>query len=118
MTNIKLRPVVYIACPYSHPDKSIVEKRVRQFSLFAASIENGGQEHAVSAVFNHLVNMYGDLPTDWEYWKSYSLTLLDKSTKMYVLKLDGWDKSVGVAGEIEYAIQANKPIIYVDRIVC
>lgn len=114
MTDIILRPIVYIACPYSHNDQSVVEYRVKQFALFAASIENSGKEHAVSAMFNHLINLYGSLPTNWEYWKSYSLSLLDKSEKVYVLKLDGWDKSIGVAGELEYATTTGKSIVYID----
>ena len=45
-------------------------------SLTAAQLERGGQHHVVSPVFNHLLLQYSDLPGDWSYWRSYSLTLL------------------------------------------
>jgi hypothetical protein len=51
-----------------------------------------------------------DLPNDYGFWCNHSLTLLSKSNVMHVLTLTGWDSSIGVMDEIEFAKKTSIPI--------
>lgn len=108
------RKVIYLASPYSHTDPDVVKQRVRDFAITAARLESEGDVHVVSAMFNHMLLEHATLPSDWEFWKSYSLTILDRADAVYVLQLDGWEKSSGVAGEIEHARNTGKPVVFLD----
>lgn len=33
---------------------------------------------------------------------------------LYVLKIDGWDKSLGLLSEIEFAQERKIPIVYIE----
>jgi len=53
------------------------------------------------------------LPVEWAFWEVYDKTFLDHMNGLLVLQLEGWQNSVGVQAEIEYALNQNMPIIYV-----
>lgn len=114
MTDPVLRPLAYLASPYTSSDPAVVAERVRQFALKAAELERSGKVHVLSAMFNHLLVTHSDLPTTWEFWKSYSLTMLAHCDFLYVLRTPGWDVSTGVAGEIEFAKERGIPVEYID----
>ncbi|RYD61892.1 MAG: DUF1937 family protein [Verrucomicrobiaceae bacterium] len=108
------RPLIYMACPYTSTLPEEVEARVRAFAVKAGEIERKQQVHIVSPVLNHLVLQHAKLPSDWEYWRSYSLTLLTRCDGLYVLRLPGWATSTGVTGEIAAATEMKIPITYLD----
>lgn len=54
-----------------------------------------------------------DLPTDADYWLRQNLAFLSRCDKMYVLQLEGWEKSDGVQREIAFATEHNIPIEYI-----
>lgn len=107
------RPLIYLACPYSG-SKDQVEERVKAFALKVAEVEAQGKVHVISPVMNHLVIQYASVPGSWEYWRSYSLTLLARCDGLYVLRLPGWTASEGVKGEIAAAEARGIPITYLD----
>ena len=55
------------------------------------------------------------MPRDWAFWKDLSYVLLSKSDVLVVLKLEGWEESVGVKAEIIYAHDNNIPVIYIEE---
>lgn len=54
------------------------------------------------------------IPYSWEYWSRYGKKMLGICNKLVVVKLPGWDTSVGVQGEIEIAKQLGLEIEYYD----
>jgi hypothetical protein len=91
--------LVYIASPYysgkymkEHPGEYTITGLVHHYAC---------QEHA-------------DLGTDWNFWKNFCVEFLRKFDKLVVLKIEGWDKSRGVAAEIELASILNIPIEFID----
>ena len=61
-----------------------------------------------------MVAKFGDLPTDFTFWQHHNRHMLALAEELWVLTLPGWEKSVGVAGEISYAAELNKPIYAVS----
>lgn len=108
------RPLIFMACPYTSILPAEIEARVRAFAVKAAEIESKREVHVVSPVLNHLLLQHAKLPSDWEYWRSYSLTLLTRCDGLYVLRLPGWQESAGVRGEIAAAMAHNIPVTYLD----
>ena len=53
-----------------------------------------------------------NLPTDWGFWKNYDIAFLDRCGDLIVLMIDGWDRSIGVAAEIEHAKQMGYNTVY------
>ena len=50
----------------------------------------------------------------YEMWGRRCEAVLHKCDALWVLMFPGWEQSVGVTGEIEYARKHNIPVLYVD----
>ncbi len=103
---------IYLACPYSHKDEKIREWRFRQASLAAGELIRKGLVVFSPVTHGHPIAGECDLPLDWEYWKKVSEVYIRLSKRMVILTLSGWEKSVGIKGEIEIAGNLGKDIYY------
>jgi len=64
-------------------------------------------------VFSPIVHCHPmDLPRDYEFWQAYNKAMLSEADGLYVLIIEGWEKSRGVTDEISFA-RNRKPIHYV-----
>lgn len=104
-----MNKVIYLGAPYSG-DKAQIEQRMELFCRAVARLQSEGF-FIVSPLFMHFVLQYNiALGNDWDYWKNYSRELMNRSDEFYVLCLDGWEESKGIAGEMEIAKEFGKPI--------
>jgi hypothetical protein len=107
--------MIFISAPYSHPDKKVVEHRVKIVCEYSARL----LQQRFSCVSPILVGtgilQYASLPTDYAFWKDLSLDLLSLCSHVRVLMLDGWESSIGVTDEIRYAELNEKHIMYVNE---
>lgn len=108
------KELVYLAVPYSHPYPEVREERFRAVNRVAAKLMEQGLHIFSPISHSHPISIEGNLPTNWEYWEAYDRAFLNASNKLIVLMLDGWDKSVGVAGEIAIAKELGIEIEYID----
>jgi NTP pyrophosphatase (non-canonical NTP hydrolase) len=95
--------LVYLACPYSHDDPSVRMCRFVTASLTAADLMRKGELVFSPISHGHPIAMMGSLPLGFDYWGRHNRAVLSRCSKLYVLEIDGWDKSVGVAAEIDLA---------------
>lgn len=51
---------------------------------------------------------------DAAFWRAYNYGMLDVAVALWVLCLPGWEKSVGVKGEIKRARERKIPVVYVS----
>ena len=102
--------VIYLAGPFSHSDKNVMEFRADALAWFAGTLMNMG--HIVYSPVNYgdRIVMLHDLPTSWEYWKKMSVTSMSVCTKLCVIQLPGWEKSTGVQDEIKIADALGIPV--------
>jgi len=105
--------LVYLAAPYSDKDKAVVEARMVLFCKVDAELSRKGI-FTVSPLLKHLVLQHSILPSDWEYWRDYSISLLTKCDYMIVIMMDGWKESVGVQDEIKLCNLFDVPIKYIN----
>lgn len=107
--------MVYLSSPYSNPDDAIREQNYKTVSLIAAQMVYNGELAFSPISYGHNLSEFKEMPANnWSFWYNFCIGFLLKSDKLIVVKMNGWDRSVGVAGEIEVAIKNNIPIEYME----
>ena len=105
--------MIYLASPYSDPDPLVRHRRWTAACKAAATLMRDG-EHVFSPIAHtHPIAAWG-LPGKWEYWSAYDRWFIERCDSVYVLKLDGWEQSVGIQAELDIAKQLGKPIRYLE----
>lgn len=107
--------ITYLAVPYSHPDSKVKEDRFIKVNKVAARLM--AQNHIIFSPISHShpIAIEGKTNTDWSYWVNFDTAFLKCSKKLIVLKLEGWETSVGVAGELKIAKELGIPIEFIEE---
>lgn len=108
--------MIYIASPYTHKDESVIAERYNLVEKFTAHMLNKNLAVYSPIVHCHYIAKNHKLPTDFNFWKTYNIAMLSSATELYVLRLKDWEKSVGVAAEIQYAINNSIKVSYFDPV--
>ena len=106
--------MIYVGSPYSDPDHLVRKDRAFQVSRFvAAYIKRGHILYCPIASWHHVAEKF-TLPTDFKFWQQLNFQMLRFASEMWVLRLDGWTASVGLAGEIDMAKDLYIPTVHFD----
>lgn len=114
LTYAHSRPLVYLACPYSHPVRVVRVARFEVASRVAGRLMSEGLMVFSPISHTHPIAECCDLPGDWEYWEAYDRAFLSVSHALYVVTIPGWEKSTGVQAEIRIADEMGIPIYYIN----
>jgi hypothetical protein len=104
--------LVYLACPYSHPDPLVRRRRFLQASRAAGLLIREGHKVFSPVSHTHPVADAADLPLGFDFWRDYDLTFLRLCKTFVLLQVDGWDRSLGVAAELEEAKRLKLRVFY------
>jgi hypothetical protein len=104
-----MKPLVYLASPYSDPNPEIREQRFRAVCKYAAGLMRLGDSVFSPIAHTHPIALF-DLPKGRDFWQQYDEKMLSVCDSMIVLMLPGWEKSKGIAGEIAIMELAGKHI--------
>lgn len=105
--------MIYLASPYTSPD---TQKQIQRYKLARQA-----HDHLTAAnvpVFSPI--MIGHEMTkrgfrrDHAWWMQWCLQFLRQSNALYVLTIEDWDVSKGVAEEVRFAAARGLPIIAYD----
>lgn len=105
--------ISYLGAPYSSIHIHIRDRRYQQISFVAAQLMRRGEIIYSPITACHRLANDHDLPLTADYWLRFNLEFLRRCGKLYVLQLDGWEKSLGLKQEIEFAESRNIPIEYI-----
>lgn len=108
--------MIYLASPYTSPDQRLVEARFEAAEYFTAYWLRIGAPIFSPIVYCHRMALIHKLPGDFAFWKEFNRKLLDRATDLWVLKLPGWEESLGVQSEIQMAKARNLPVAYHDPV--
>ena len=116
MGNIKPEPYFYLASPYSHPDEEVRKQRERSISDIGAKLTHLGLNLFCPITQSHRLNEFLDKGQQLGHDECMRVdyALLDKAEALIVAKLSGWDKSVGVKLEMDYAREKGMMIYTID----
>ena len=105
--------MIYLASPYSHPDRHVSERRFELACRATAQLIRCGHATFSPIAHSHPLVRFG-LPTDWEFWQQCDREHMRCCHQVVVLTLDGWRESRGVQAEIDLAIDMDLPIRYLS----
>jgi hypothetical protein len=110
------KTIVYLASPYSNPSPSIQDHREQQITRIGALLTLKHKTPMFmpitqSAAMKRFVPQLG---TTFEYWKGIDLPAIDGCAEVWVVKMPGWNESIGVMHEIRYAKENQIPVKYID----
>ena len=104
---------VYLACPYSHADKSVREHRVEQVNKKAAELMMSGYLVFSPLSHSHPISKHCDVdPCDNGFWLRQDLWILKFCDELHILCIDGWKQSVGIKIEIKEAKNIGMEVVY------
>lgn len=103
--------LMYIACPYGHQDRSVVDYRMEMFYKTDAHLIRQGYL-TVSPMNKIYMVEKEELDTSWNFWEQYSYALLSKCDSLVVILVPGWEESYGVQAEIRYARELGLEVLY------
>lgn len=102
----------YIAGPYSSPSEEVIERRYDLYLRFTNMVLNHGIM-CMSPLTNHACLKKGKvIPGDYNFWGNYSREMLARCQVVFVMMLDGWEKSDGVYDELMNARQKGLKILF------
>lgn len=108
--------MIYLATPYSHPNPEVREARYIRACQIAGALMRRG-EHVFSPIAHcHAIARTCEMPTNWEFWREHDRKYISLSSELRVVKMDGWDISVGVGEEIEIARSYGVPVTYIEDV--
>jgi Domain of unknown function (DUF1937) len=110
------KELIYLACPYTHQDHSVMVARFNAVNLASAKLMEQGKYLFSPISHTHPIAeaSQGKLPREWDFWEGYDRVMLRACNRIIVLKLPGWEQSKGVSAEIAIAKEMGIPIEYLE----
>lgn len=100
----------YLATPYTKYPAGI-EAAFRDAARLAARLMLAGVNVYSPIAHTHPLAIYGNIdPLNHDIWMPFDKAMMDASESLLVAHMDGWDKSYGIAIEIDYFQREGKPI--------
>jgi hypothetical protein len=101
---------VYLASPYSDSDRDIEHWRyARVLEACAIIFKEMVPVYSPIIHWHHVAELH-DLPKDANFWKRQNRFQLEVSSEVWVLKIPGFNKSVGVKWEVSIADELHIPV--------
>ena len=106
--------LIYLASPYNHPSESVrIWRYEAALEVVAKMMLNYDAMVFSPIVHNHPITCKRKV-SEHDFWLPRDICILRRTDELRVLKLQGWQKSVGVSLEIEVAELINLDIEYID----
>lgn len=106
---------IYLASPYTPTGDETIQSRVDAACRYAAKLMRAGHSVFSPIVHSHYVAAHlEDVRLDHEFWMQQDLAIMRSAAKVVVLRLPGWDRSRGIARELEAARAVNIPVEFHD----
>jgi|ERR1044071_3741682 hypothetical protein len=117
MLMAKVNKLIYLASPYTHPNKKIMKTRWIKVCKLSAKLLKKGIHNICPIASSEPIARYGHLySTLWKDWEALDTNYLKRCDEIYISVLDReWYKSIGMRAELEYALANNIPARLVDR---
>jgi len=102
--------MIYLASVYSLDAKTESEehKRIREerYNVVMKKVNEllKGNMNVFSPILHcHPMSVVCDLPKDFSFWERLDEAYMDMCDVLWVLKMEGWERSEGIQKEIAYA---------------
>lgn len=106
--------MIYLASPYTNPDPLVRKTRFLLAEQATARLLRDGHVVFSPIVHTHELATKYELPTDFDFWQRYCVTMLTKASIFGILDIPGWTESKGVQAELAVAKQMFLPVIKIS----
>ena len=107
--------MIYLCSPYTASDPAVRQARFEAACRATAELIRQGRRVFSPIAYSHGLCRYG-LLADWQFWQRIDLDFLAMCSEVIVLKLCGWETSVGVQAEIAAARALGKPVTFLEPV--
>lgn len=105
---------IFISTPYTHVNPEVVQFRTDVICTYFIRLLSAGMCPLSPVVVGHpLVKNY-NVNGMFTFWEDYCNSEIEHCDEVHVVMLDGWDTSIGVKKEIDFAVKLGKMVIYID----
>jgi len=113
---------IYLACPYWHENENVRLSRFERVTDVTGKIMQRG--YVVFSPITHSHPVALDMDTGehrpggklgHDFWLRQDAWYLSKVDEMWILMLDGWKESYGVAWEADFCCNAYTPVRHLDN---
>ena len=112
---MSIKELVYLGTPYSGTDEEM-DFRAGIVDMISKDLANEGvMVYSPISSWHHIACKY-KMSRDYAFWKNMCETFVSKCDKLIAVMLPGWEKSVGLTGEIETARKFGITVEYLDPI--
>ena len=110
--------LIYVASPYTSFSRKVEEIRNIEVAAAMGYLMVKLPELAFFSPIchTHPIATLCKLPGNWEFWKRYDEAMLSRCDEIWVLCIDGWEDSKGIAAELELAAGITRgglPVRYI-----
>lgn len=111
-----MRQIIYLACPYTHPDETIRRDRVELASMVAAKLMLDGAVVFSPITHGHAIAEHLPPATaaKHEFWMDQCLPFLAVAKELIILPMLGWRLSRGIADEFEAFRNRGLPTFFIQ----
>jgi len=110
--------MIYLASPYTDSDPAVMQRRFELVAGAAACLLQQGHMIYSPILHFHPLSLLHELPGDFAFWQDMNMHMLAMADALWVLRLDGWEKSAGVTAERAKALFDEIPTVYFDPAAC
>lgn len=112
--------MIAITGPYNHQDPMVKEERVNIITSACLTLLLSGKTAITPLTYGLMLIEHSkkkgvEIPDTFNYWEKFCLDFIESSDEVYVLNIDGWEDSKGVAAEIAKAKECNIPVYLVEH---
>ncbi len=105
---------IFISLPYTHDDKEVMYWRANHARDMMVQITRDGNSPVCPVVIGlDILRHDPQITMSYDEWLDFSLTYMQGCDEMWLLCIDGHEKSVGVSEEIKLAISMGINIVKV-----
>jgi len=111
---MELLDLEYLGTPYSDKDDYLQDFRAKIVDIIATELTNKGRAiYSPISSWHHIACKY-TMPKTFEFWEKMNLSFLKQCKKLLIVTLPGWETSIGLRGEIEFAEEHGIEIKKID----
>lgn len=104
----------YLATPYTKFEAGIDLAFTMAAQLAARLLLEGVKVYS-PITHTHPLAVHGGIdPLDLSIWLPFDRAMMERSDILVVAMMAGWEKSTGIAHEIEFFTNAGKPVCYLQ----
>jgi hypothetical protein len=109
--------IVYLACPYTHPDAAVRTARLNAATEAAAKLIEQGRVVFSPITMTHPIDVVlagHESTLGSDFWVGFDEAFTEMCGEMIILRLEGWSESKGIARERAFFAARGRPISFVD----